>query len=86
MWWTDWGERAVIKSAWMDGSHVREVVSEELGWPNGLAVDIERDRLYWADAMANRIEVSRLDGSDRYRLFQWLRVDIQISESFNGFI
>lgn len=35
-----------------------------LGWPNGLSVDFETDRLYWCDALLDHVQHSNLDGSD----------------------
>ena len=35
-----------------------------LGWPNGLAIDFDADRLYWCDALLDHIQHSNLDGSD----------------------
>ena len=52
-------------SAWMDGSNIVELVTDGLGWPNGLAIDMELEKLYWADAMHNNIEVANLDGTGR---------------------
>lgn len=34
------------------------------GWPNGLSIDYESDRLYWCDALLDHIQHARLDGSD----------------------
>ena len=36
----------------------------QLGWPNGLAIDLHLDRIWWCDAMFDRIQSSRMDGSD----------------------
>lgn len=36
----------------------------ELGWPNGLAIDYKTDRLWWVDALLDTIQSSRFDGSD----------------------
>jgi len=35
-----------------------------LGWPNGLSVDFETDRLYWCDALLDHVQHSNLDGTD----------------------
>ena len=35
-----------------------------LGWPNGLSMDYEKDRLYWCDALLDHIQHANLDGSD----------------------
>lgn len=72
MYWTDWGTEAKIERASMDGLETsrQKIVSTNLKWPNGLAVDHGADRLYWADAQTEVIEYSRLDGSGRKTLLQ----------------
>lgn len=49
MYWSDWGKRGRIERAWMDGQH-REVIVEDLVWPNGLVIDKDEEKLYWIDA------------------------------------
>ena len=51
MFWTDWGEDPKIERAWMNGEDRRVIVDTGMGWPNGIAVDKERARLYWNDAL-----------------------------------
>lgn len=55
----------MIATSGMDGSDPKIFVSEGIEWPNGLALDISNDRLYWVDAKISKIETIRLDGSDR---------------------
>lgn len=55
----------MIGVAGMDGAEPRALVSTDLHWPNGLALDWPNERLYWADAKRELIESSKLDGSDR---------------------
>lgn len=64
MFWTDWGGKAKIESAGMDGTHRRTVVDDEdyVAWPNGLAVDLVLERLYWADAKHKHIMSVDYDG------------------------
>lgn len=40
----------------MDGSEARKIITEDLVWPNALAVDYFAQRLYWADAFRDVIE------------------------------
>lgn len=70
IYWTDWGLHAKIECASMDGSNRKVVVNESLTWPNGIAIDYEYMRLYWADAKYDKIERSNLDGSDRTTMLQ----------------
>uniref|UniRef100_A0A182JZY0 EGF-like domain-containing protein n=1 Tax=Anopheles christyi TaxID=43041 RepID=A0A182JZY0_9DIPT len=62
---SDWGNNAMIGKARMDGSEQQVVVSEGIHWPNGLTLDWPNNRLYWIDAKLKRIESMHLDGSDR---------------------
>jgi len=34
-------------------------------WPNGLCIDVTDDRLYWADAKLDHIEMSDINGEHR---------------------
>jgi len=50
MYWTDWGENAKLERSGMDGTGRAVLISNNLGWPNGLAVDKTGSQLLWADA------------------------------------
>ena len=65
LFWSDWGSNPHIGSAGMDGSKRTNIITTEIVWPNGLVVDETIQRIYWGDAKLNRIESSRIDGSDR---------------------
>lgn len=65
MYWTDWGANPKIERAGMDASNRIVIISSNLTWPNGLAIDYETKRLYWADAGMKTIEFGNFDGSDR---------------------
>lgn len=66
MFWTDWGRKPKIESAWMDGQHREVLLDEDLGWPTGLALDyLNENRIYWCDSKENIIESMKADGSDR---------------------
>ncbi|XP_054269003.1 low-density lipoprotein receptor-related protein 4 [Macrosteles quadrilineatus] len=65
MFWSDWGETGRIEQAGMDGTLRKTFISEDIHWPNGLAIDRPADRLYWTDAKKKTIESIHLDGSDR---------------------
>ena len=65
LYWSDWGSPSKIERLQLDGSltlvaNRKIIVSNQLGWPNGLTADCEKDRLYWADAQLDKIEVSDL--------------------------
>ena len=65
MFWSDWGRRPRIERAWMDGREREVIIDSDLIWPNGIALDTTKEKLYWCDAKMDRIEVSDLDGSQR---------------------
>ncbi|PFX17351.1 Low-density lipoprotein receptor-related protein 6 [Stylophora pistillata] len=65
MYWTDWGANPKVEKAEMDGSGRRSIITGNLAWPNGLTLDQATDRLYWADAKLDTIEMSDLDGRNR---------------------
>ena len=45
MFWSDWGDAARIERAWMDGSHRGIIVDTDIGWPNGMAIDVEEKKV-----------------------------------------
>ena len=49
----------------MDGDARRTLHSTSLVWPNGITLDYATERLYWVDALLDRIEYSLYDGSQR---------------------
>lgn len=49
----------------MDGTDRKVLIGTDLTWPNGLAIDFDKRRLYWDDAGTQRIEYSNLDGKGR---------------------
>ncbi|KAK3787581.1 hypothetical protein RRG08_025912 [Elysia crispata] len=65
MFWTDWGKHARIERADMDGKNRVVVVSGDIVWPNGLTIDLQMDRIIWADARTERIECADLSGKFR---------------------
>ncbi|XP_070536212.1 low-density lipoprotein receptor-related protein 4-like [Ptychodera flava] len=70
IYWTDWGTPAKIERASMDGQDRMVIVhgggpEKNLTWPNGLTIDYDQDKLYWADAGSKTIEYSDLDGNNR---------------------
>ena len=74
MYWSDWGVTrfAQIERSGMDGSHRQVLVDTHLKWPNGITLDYEEKRLYWADAKLNTIASCRFDGSQRRVIISWV--------------
>lgn len=41
---------------------------DRLGWPNGITLDVEMEKLYWCDAKTDKIEMIDFDGANRREL------------------
>lgn len=65
MYWSDWGKEPCIERADMDGGNRRRILSTGLTWPNGLALDLANNRIYWTDGGNRTIEYANLDGTGR---------------------
>lgn len=61
---SEWDRPANISRAFSDGSNLTVFKNLTLGWPNGLSVDFDQDRLYWCDALLDHVQHSNLDGTD----------------------
>lgn len=66
LFWSDWSEqKPKIERADLDGSNRLVLVDKEISWPNGLALDLEEEKVYWGDAKTDKIEVVNMDGRNR---------------------
>ena len=65
MFWTDWGANPKIERAGLNGNNRITLVNSSIVWPNGLTIDLHDQKLYWADARLDKIEVMNLDGNYR---------------------
>lgn len=67
MYWTDWGEVPKIERAGMDGSLSTRtvIVDDNIYWPNGLTLDYDDEKIFWADAKFNYIHSCNYDGTHR---------------------
>lgn len=65
MFWSDWGDIPSIEAADMDGSNRHVLVSNQIQYPNGLAVDLAYNRLYFVDSGTKTLEYVSFDGSGR---------------------
>ena len=63
--YSDWGAKPAVVRMTLDGGNKKNLVETDLQWPNGLAVDQVKDRIYWADSKLDVIETVKIDGSDR---------------------
>ncbi|XP_059057986.1 low-density lipoprotein receptor-related protein 2 [Achroia grisella] len=61
---SEWDRPANISRANTDGTGLLVFENVTLGWPNGLSIDFDTDRLYWCDALLDHVQHSKLDGTD----------------------
>ena len=61
---SEWDRPANISRVHMDGSGLMVFRGVLLGWPNGLSIDYETDKIYWCDALLDHVQYANLDGSD----------------------
>nr|XP_049706722.1 low-density lipoprotein receptor-related protein 2 isoform X3 [Helicoverpa armigera] len=61
---SEWDRPANISRAYTDGTNLLVFENVTLGWPNGLSIDFDADRLYWCDALLDHVQHSKLDGTD----------------------
>lgn len=55
LFFSEWDRPANISRANGDGTNVTTFRNVLLGWPNGLSLDFQADRLYWCDALLGNI-------------------------------
>lgn len=68
LYYTDWGRFGTsgkIYRTTMAGSLKKALHDKDLSQPSGLTIDFEENMLYWSDAVREKIERSKLDGSER---------------------
>ena len=64
--WTNWHkETPSVSSATTDGKEIQKIITEHIKVPNGLTIDYQAKKLYWADATLKKIERSDFDGTNR---------------------
>ncbi|KAG8193521.1 hypothetical protein JTE90_003732 [Oedothorax gibbosus] len=68
MFWSDWGQVPKIERSNMDGTHRRVIVSHDIRWPNGLAIDLEVRRVFWVDGKLNYLSTCDFEGANRRNL------------------
>lgn len=52
----------------MDGTMFKRLIMEKLGWPNAITIDYITNKLVWADAHLNVIEMSDMEGNNRQKV------------------
>ena len=74
LYWTNWNlNRPTIERSHLDGSNREVIVQKDLIMPHGLGLDVEEQKIYWANNMRSgslRIESSFVDGSQRQTIYE----------------
>ena len=81
MYWTELGQSSQIKRALLDGTEVQLLIGV-LFEPNGLAIDIGDQRLYWCDTFFGTITSADMSGGVPTDI-QYLELsDVSFSQPF----
>ena len=73
MFFTDWSTtNPRVDRAFMDGSEIYTLVNTNMGWPNGITVDLVKQRIYWVDGKFDYVETVDYFGKDRYGFEMWI--------------
>ena len=62
---TDWAYPPFIGRIGLDGKNFTKIVTQDIGNPIGLAIDIVTKRIWWTDTHLKRIEFSNYNGRNR---------------------
>ena len=68
IYWSDIN-RHIITRMDLETGKTENIITDDLGVVDGLAVEWESNLIYWADYSKHRVEVASLDGSRRKLLF-----------------
>lgn len=58
-----------IESVNLDGFGRKVFVNEDIIWFNGIVIDYFNSRIYWVDIKKQTIEISDMEGQDRYVVY-----------------
>lgn len=73
LFWSDVGKEPMIVRSSLAGSQYEKIITTDIKWPNGLTIDFEKDKLYWADAYYDKIETCDFDGNYRQVLIKQIK-------------
>ena len=66
LYWTNWNkDMPSIQRVGFDGQELESIITTDIKTPNAIAIDHRSQYLFWADALLDKIERARLDGSER---------------------
>lgn len=61
---TDWGSFPRIEKMRLDGSSRQNIITQNLVWPNAVAIDYLEPTLFWADAWTDIVRRGDLNGNN----------------------
>ena len=56
IYFSDWGLTSYIGRIGLDGLNYSKVITEKLGWPNGISIDYITNKIWWIDAHMDSIQ------------------------------
>lgn len=67
---TDWSEsKPMVACSYLDGTNLTVLFGASIvGWPNGITIDFETDRIFFADAKLDYIASADLDGKNMKKI------------------
>ncbi|KAM9393479.1 low density lipoprotein receptor a [Pholidichthys leucotaenia] len=68
LYWTDWGNPAKIEKAGLNGGDRTALITDNIEWPNGMAIDLLNQRLYWVDSKLHTLSSIDVQGGGRRTL------------------
>lgn len=68
IYWSDINQHIITRMD-LETGKTENIITDDLGVVDGLAVEWESNLIYWADYSKHRVEVASLDGSRRKLLF-----------------
>ena len=75
-------ESGKIEVSWLDGSHRKVFLGEDIIWPNGLSIDDIGKRIYWCDSYLQRIESMSFTSKADRRLHLSHKVESRLSQPY----
>ncbi|XP_058118715.1 prolow-density lipoprotein receptor-related protein 1 [Anopheles ziemanni] len=66
IYWTNWNQQAAsIQRAYPSGYGLESIITGDIQMPNAITLDYQARKLYWADALLDKIERTDYDGKHR---------------------
>lgn len=67
--YTKWGSsQASLDRAFLDGTNVKQLVTDKIVYPHGITVDLAMSHIYYVDTYLDNVERVNYDGTNRWSL------------------